>query len=130
MDAIVEEKTFFEQFIGKTESELVRIKNIEAVSGATLTSLAIADAIALRFGGSAQTSRFPKPIQIDEVKTYFPACEHVQPSRTHPSLFDVSNSTGQFLGKVVTSRNQTKLLVTKDRLIRFSQLALMGNLSG
>ena len=74
-----EEKTFFEQFIGKTESELVRIKNIEAVSGATLTSLAIADAnSASRFGGSAQTSRFPKPIQVDESPNfYFPECEHV-----------------------------------------------------
>ena len=131
VDAIVEEKTFFEQFIGKTESELVRIKNIEAVSGATLTSLAIADAIALRFGVLLRLVGSQKPIQIDEVKTYFPDCEHVQPSKTHPSLFDVSNSTGQFLGKVGrTSRNQTKLLVTKDRSIRFSQLALMGNLSG
>ena len=111
VDAIVEEKTFFEQFIGKTESELVRIKNIEAVSGATLTSLAIADAIALRFGGSAQTSRFPKPIQIDEVKTYFPDCEHVQPSKTHPSLFDVSNSTGQFLGKVGRTSPQSDQII-------------------
>ena len=33
------------------EKELAGLRKIEAVSGATLTSMAIADAIALRFGG-------------------------------------------------------------------------------
>ena len=43
------------------------------------------------------------------------------------SRIQLVNSLGRWGGH---HRNQTKLLVTKDRLIRFSQLALMGNLSG
>jgi len=49
--AIIEKPTFFEQFIGKSRKELAQSNKIETVSGATLTSLAIVDAISLRFGG-------------------------------------------------------------------------------
>ena len=64
VDAILEEPDFFEQFVGKTRQDLAQSKNLEAVSGATLTSLAIVDAISLRFGGEKKASRFPNPIQL------------------------------------------------------------------
>ncbi len=100
VDAIVEDTDFFQQFLGRTPAELARASNVEAVSGATLTSLAIADALALRFGGSAKATRFPRPIQLEEAKSYFPNCTRLQPSRTHPSLFDAIGADGQLLGKV------------------------------
>ena len=50
VDAILEKPDFFKQFEGKTREDLAELGNIEAVSGATLTSMAIVDAIALRFG--------------------------------------------------------------------------------
>ena len=57
-DAILEKPAFFEQFVGKTREELAQSKNLEAVSGATLTSLAIMDAISLRFGGEKRQAGF------------------------------------------------------------------------
>ncbi len=100
VDAILEKPAFFEQFVGKTRQELAQSKNLEAVSGATLTSLAIMDAISLRFGGEKKASRFPNPIQLDEITDYFPTASELIPSATHPSLLDVYDATNTKLGMV------------------------------
>ena len=60
-DAILEKPAFFEQFVGKSRQDLTQSKNLEAVSGATLTSLAIVDAISLRFGGEKKGKPVSKP---------------------------------------------------------------------
>lgn len=100
VDAILEEPDFFEQFVGKTRQELARFKNVEAVSGATLTSMAIIDAISMRFGGEKQASRFPNPIRIEEVTEHFPSASELIPSSTHPALLDILDANGSKLGQV------------------------------
>ena len=100
VDAILEEPDFFEQFVGKTRQELAHLKNVEAVSGATLTSMAIIDAISMRFGGEKQASRFPNPIRIEEVTEHFPSASELIPSSTHPSLLDILDANGSKLGQV------------------------------
>ena len=100
VDAILEEPAFFEQFIGKSREELTQSNKIESVSGATLTSLAIMDAISLRFGGEKQASRFPKPIEIEEVQEHIPASSELIHSATHPSLLTILDVNGTKLGQV------------------------------
>jgi len=100
VDAILEDPAFFGQFKGKSMDELAQGEEISAVSGATLTSLAIADALSLRFGGTTKASRFPEQIQIEEVTTHFPACAKLRPSSTHTSLFDALDENGSILGQV------------------------------
>ena len=100
VDAILEKPAFFEQFVGKTREELAQSKNLEAVSGATLTSLAIMDAISLRFGGEKKASRFPNPIQLHEITDYFPTASELIPSATHPSLLDVYDAMKTKLGLI------------------------------
>ena len=100
VDAILEEPDFFQQFVGKTRQELARLKNVEAVSGATLTSMAIVDAISMRFGGEKQASRFPNPIRIEEVTEHFPSASELIPSATHPALLDILDANGSKLGQV------------------------------
>ena len=100
VDAILEKPAFFKQFVGKTRQDLAQSKNLEAVSGATLTSLAIVDAISLRFGGEKKASRFPNPIQLEEITNYFPTASELIPSATHPSLLDVYDATSTKLGLV------------------------------
>ena len=99
VDAIIEEPTFFDQFTGMTRKELAQSNKIETVSGATLTSLAIVDAISLRFGGEKQASRFPNPIQIEEVQEHIPAASQLIPSVTHPSLLEILDINGTKLGQ-------------------------------
>ena len=100
VDAILEEPDFFKQFAGKTRKELSHLNNVEAVSGATLTSMAIVDAISMRFGGEKQASRFPNPIRIEEVADHFPSASELIPSATHPSLLDILDANGSKLGQV------------------------------
>ena len=99
VDAIIEEPAFFEQFTGMTRKELAQSNKIEAVSGATLTSLAIVDAISLRFGGEKQASRFPNSIQIEEIQEHIPAASQLIPSVTHPSLLEILDINGTKLGQ-------------------------------
>ena len=100
VDAILEKPDFFKQFEGKTREDLAELGNIETVSGATLTSMAIVDAIALRFGGEKKVGRFPNPIQLEEVIKYFKTASELVPSTTHPSLVEVHDNNGTVLGKV------------------------------
>jgi Na+-translocating ferredoxin:NAD+ oxidoreductase RnfG subunit len=99
VDAILEKPDFFEQFEGKKREELAGLRDIEAVSGATLTSMAIADAIALRFGGEKKVGRFPNQIELEEVKKYFSTASELTPSKTHPSLLKVIDKNGTVLGQ-------------------------------
>lgn len=100
VEAVKEDPDFFPQFTGKTVEELARAEEVEAVSGATLTSLAIADALALRFGGTKKAGRFPQAIEPEEVTPYFPTCVRLRPSHTHPSLLDALDGAGALLGQV------------------------------
>ena len=100
VDAILEDPAFFDQFKGKSMDELAQGEEISAVSGATLTSLAIADALSLRFGGTAKASRFPEQIRIEELIPHFPTCTKLRPSTTHTSLFDALDENGSVLGQV------------------------------
>ena len=76
-------------FIGKSREGLAQLDDVSAVSGATLTSLAIADALALRFGGTKKNSRFPNPIDMEEIRKHFPQAVGLTPSKTHPSMLQV-----------------------------------------
>ncbi len=100
VNAILEKTTFFEQFQGKSREGLAQLDDVSAVSGATLTSLAIADALALRFGGTKKNSRFPNPIDMEEIRKHFPQAVGLTPSKTHPSMLQVTDANGSVLGAV------------------------------
>jgi len=91
---LLKEPAFFDQLSGNHGSNSLTSNKIEAVSGATLTSLAIVDAISLRFGGEKQASRFPNPIQIEEVQEHIPEHLELIPSATHPSLLEILDING------------------------------------
>ncbi len=54
----------------------------------------------MRFGGEKKASRFPNPIQLNEITDYFPTASELIPSATHPSLLDVYDATNTKLGMV------------------------------
>lgn len=51
---------------------------IDAVSGATLTSLALAEGLLKRLGSSRPSLVFPDPLQVDEIQTWFPEATSVE----------------------------------------------------
>ncbi|WP_158249705.1 FMN-binding protein [Rhodopirellula sp. MGV] len=73
---------------------------IDAVSGATLTSLALAKGVMARIGGSRQSLVFPEPIEVDEISDWFPKADYITNSNYSAAVYDAEN---QRIGQVLRS---------------------------
>src|SRR5262249_28281185 len=69
---------FLRGFLGWRPGEEPAPK-VEAVSGATLTSLAIAEGIQQRLAGAAPSLRFPEPITVEQVRQIIPGAARLVP---------------------------------------------------
>lgn len=104
---------FWNQFIDWKWGETATVK-VDGVSGATLTSLAIAEAVAWRLayppGTTAEpapsvrrSSRFPEPIALDRLRRWFPEIASVREAADEVFLVDCLDSAGKTLGRVARS---------------------------
>jgi len=100
LDAVLADESFLTGFNGHTWEELGAGIEVDGVSGATLTSMAIAEGMARRFGGDRPSYRFPRQISIEEVRACVPGCHELQPSQSNPGFLDVLDVDGQDLGRV------------------------------
>ncbi|MFK7849710.1 MAG: FMN-binding protein [Akkermansiaceae bacterium] len=69
---------FWEQWTGQSESSLGVISDTSIVSGATLTSEAMARGIAARFGAEGMDQWFPEKLKIDDVGKWFPEVSRME----------------------------------------------------
>ena len=94
VDAVVADKQFFEQFRGWPWGG-PKTANVDAVSGATLTSLALAEGILKRIGGQRPSLVFSDPITEEERRNWL-ADEHVGETliRTGPLSDDIAGYQG------------------------------------
>lgn len=76
---------------------------VDAVSGATLTSLAMAESIQQRLTGAAASLRFPDPVAFAEMQSLFPKAAQAVPQNGRWRMLDAS---GQLLGFVVRTAPQ------------------------
>lgn len=97
---VLKNKGFFTQWNGLEKEEAAAGPEVYAVSGATLTSEAIADSIATRLGGHERASRFPREIEMTEVQVFLPGALSVQPVEKRPYLFQVFDAAGKAIGYV------------------------------
>ena len=98
---VVGTRSFFKQFTNKKAAEMANMP-VEAVSGATLTSSAIAEGILRRLGKSATTSlRFPDAITLDEVKKLEPQAAKLRESKTHSGSQEVLDAKGAVIALAV-----------------------------
>ncbi len=98
---VVRERAFFKQFTDKKAAELSNLQP-HAVSGATLTSSAIAEGVLRRLGKSATTSlRFPDTITLDEVKKLEPRAAKLRESKAHPGSQEVLDEKGAVIALAV-----------------------------
>lgn len=85
---VVRTREFFGQFKGKKADEIATLTP-DAVSGATLTSLAIAEGVQRRLGKSAQSSlRFPEAITLEEVRALEPRAAKLRAKGTRQEVLD------------------------------------------
>lgn len=101
---------FWEQFVGWKWGETAAVQ-VDGVSGATLTSLAIAEAVAWRLahppGAAAEpipqlrrSSRFAGPIEAERLRRWFPEIASVREVADEPFLVDCLDAAGQSLGRI------------------------------
>lgn len=98
---VVRERSFFKQFTGKKAADLANMQP-QAVSGATLTSSAIAEGVLRRLGKSATSSlRFPDAITLEEVKKLEPRAVKLRESKAHPGSQEVLDDKGAVIALAV-----------------------------
>jgi NosR/NirI family transcriptional regulator, nitrous oxide reductase regulator len=79
--AVERDAAFWQSFRGQSLEELAGLKldKAHAVAGATLTSLAIQEALVRRLGGSAAASRFADVPRLADLQLIFPAAARIEP---------------------------------------------------
>lgn len=107
---VADDEQFFRQLVGQTPEQLARMKNVDSVTGATLTSLSILEAIRLRCfridaGNPDRSSlpavaslRFPDPPQLDDVKKLYPQAASCERQAESVHSWVVKDSQGATLG--------------------------------
>jgi transcriptional regulator of nitric oxide reductase len=89
--AIERDAAFWQSFRGKSLEELAGMKpdKAHAVAGATLTSLAITEALVRRLGGTAAASRFDRVPTLDDLQVIFPDAKRIEPDPGDPAVIRV-----------------------------------------
>ena len=98
---VLDDEAFMHSFDGLTREEASRRTDIDAVSGATLTSLAMAESVLHRLGGAQPSLRFPEPIGVDPARRLFEQAAEVVPPDATGGLWTVRDAEGQTLGTLV-----------------------------
>ncbi len=124
---------FWEQFQGRGLSEPTTGR-VDGVSGATLTSLAIAEAIDLRLSGKRPSLRFPATLTLEEVQSLYPEAAQFSDDSRRASFTEVRASDGRKLGAVVRTgplvesqvgyQGPTELLLAIDAEDRLTKVKL------
>jgi NosR/NirI family transcriptional regulator, nitrous oxide reductase regulator len=71
---------------------------VSAVSGSTLTSLAMAEAVEQRLTGQALSLRFPRPVDLEEARTVYPDAAALETDVPRPGWLAVSDAQSELLG--------------------------------
>ena len=94
--AVKAEQTFFKQFESWVWGGPAAGTQIDAVSGATLTSLALAEGVLKRIGGERPSLLFNQPITIQEIQDWFPEAVEL-----NNKSGEARNSRGELVGSVI-----------------------------
>lgn len=98
LQAVRADRRFLESFNGRSWQEAAARRDVDGVSGATLTSLAIVEGIVRRLGGSPHSYRFPDPVTVQEVQAFLPQAARLVAWDQRPALSRVEDAGGQLIG--------------------------------
>lgn len=102
---------FWQQFVGWKWGETATVE-VDGVTGSTLTSLAIAEAVAWRLshqpGAPAEPAplvrrslRFPNPIAVETITRWFETAVAVRENPAAPYLVECFDETGMLVGEII-----------------------------
>ncbi|TLD70416.1 4Fe-4S binding protein [Phragmitibacter flavus] len=108
---VLKNRPFFNTFKNLKLGDLQPPEKIDLVSGATLTSDAIAQGILKRLGGNAPSLRFPEPLTLAEIQKLKPDAAQLQPLEKHPDIFQVLDAQQNILAQVTRTAPQSDAIV-------------------
>lgn len=77
LEIIRDDRDFWQQWTGKSEASLGALGTPRIVTGASLTSEAMARGIAARFGAEGMDQWFRDPLTLEQIVGWFPAADHI-----------------------------------------------------
>ncbi len=92
---------FLKSFNGLTWEEAAGNTSVDAVSGATLTSLAIHESVLQRLGGQPPSLRFPQPPTLEQARKIYPDAASLQQHPQYASRYNVTDKDGKPLGDLL-----------------------------
>lgn len=98
---ILQDDTFLKSFQGLTPDTASRLSNLDGVSGATLTSLAIQESIVYRLSGSMASLRFPDPLNLGAAQLLFSTAAEIAQDIKYSSLWHVKDQQGEPIGSIL-----------------------------
>ena len=98
LQAVLADRRFLESFNGRSWQEAATRREVDGVSGATLTSLAIVEGIARRLGGTPHSYRFPDPVTVQEVQAFLPEAARLAAWDQRSGLSRVEDAAGKLIG--------------------------------
>ncbi|TWU07533.1 FMN-binding protein [Stieleria varia] len=101
VEAVQRDSQFFQQFHSWSWGGPPTGQKVDAVSGATLTSLAIAGGVLKRIGGDRPSLVFPDNVAVAEVQQWFPNAARADAMGGRPAMHVIRDSKGQVIGHVI-----------------------------
>lgn len=95
---VIQDPKFLRGLNGLTWQQAATRPQVDAVSGATLTSLAMIEGVQRRLGGHPASFKFPAPIAVKDVRTIFPEADKIVPDPGNASVIRIFDKLGQSLG--------------------------------
>lgn len=134
VDAIVEHRSFLQSWNGLTWEEVATQDDVDAVSGSTLTSFAIIQALRARFGGHVPSLKFPDPVDLKEIQQVWPNAAGFTPAEQNADWIQVHDQHDQTIGFFFRSspraddingyQGPTDLLAFFDSAGRFQRMVI------
>jgi NosR/NirI family transcriptional regulator, nitrous oxide reductase regulator len=101
VEKVLSSGKFWAQWNGKSEASLSAAGTPIVISGATLTSEAMARGVAARFGAQGMEEWFPAKLALSDVKKWFPDADQIS-SKNDDGFYRVTRGKAQ-IGKILRS---------------------------
>ncbi|MEZ6132430.1 MAG: FMN-binding protein [Planctomycetaceae bacterium] len=134
VEAIRNDRAFLSQFHGWTAGDTGSVNHIDATTGATLTSLAIAEGIAVRLGSEKPSLKFPDDLQQPDLQLVFKTTQALNLQPVSPIEATVVNSQNVVVGRVIRTgplvdsiagyQGPSEVVIAVDTAGKVTQLAL------
>lgn len=121
--SVLRSQNFLNSFAGLTQTQAASLATVDAVSGATLTSMAIQESVIHRLSGQQRSLRFSDSLTVDEVRPLYSNVHTVRPPDDDSIYWQVRDESGQLIGRILRTSPASDNIVgyqgPTDTLIAF-----------